>query len=80
MTAARTVGGPAYLEILEELDKELAKEIEDFDRAVDVEALGLAKKIGEHALSQSSDNLFTAFWCSASRARTSRARAIVQVA
>jgi len=44
MFAARTVGGLVYLETIEEIDRELTKVIEDFDRAVDVEALRLAKK------------------------------------
>ena len=43
---ARTVGGPAYPEKIEEMDKELTSVIEDFNRAVDVEALRLAKKNG----------------------------------
>ena len=47
MIAARTVGGPAYRETIEELDKDLTKVIGDFDRAVDVEALRLAKKNGK---------------------------------
>jgi len=44
MTAARTVGGPAYPEMIEEMEKELSKVIEDFDRAVNVEALRLANE------------------------------------
>ena len=32
------------------MDKELSKVIEDFNHAVDVEALRLARKIGEHLL------------------------------
>ena len=44
---ARTVGGPAYLETIEEMDGELANVIEDFTRAVDVEALRFAKKSGK---------------------------------
>jgi len=47
MTAARTVGTPAYLEAIEEMEKELTKIIGDFDRAVDVETLRLAKKSGK---------------------------------
>ena len=47
MTTARTVGGPAYLESIEEMERELTKVIEDFDRAVDIEALRLAKKSGK---------------------------------
>jgi len=37
------------------MDRELTKAIEDFSRAVDVEALLLAKKIGKHSLPQSSE-------------------------
>jgi hypothetical protein len=50
MIAARTVGGPAYPEKIEEMDRELTKVIEDFNHAVDVEALRLAKKSGMLAL------------------------------
>ena len=46
MITARTVGGSAHPEKIEEMDKELAKVIEDFNHAVDVEALRLAKKNG----------------------------------
>ena len=45
MIAARTSGGgPAYPEMIEEMDKELSNVIEDFDRAVYVEALHLANE------------------------------------
>jgi len=47
MISARAVGGPAFLETIEELDRDLTKVIGDFDRAVDVEALRLAKKSGK---------------------------------
>jgi len=50
MTAARTVGGLVYQETIEEMGRELAKAIEDFDRAVDVEALRVAKKTGKNSL------------------------------
>jgi len=53
--AARTIGGPAYQETIEEMDRDLTKAIEDFSRAVDVEALLLAKKIGKHSLPQSNE-------------------------
>ena len=39
-------------EMLEEMDRELANVIEDFLRAVDVEALCLAKMSGKHSLSR----------------------------
>ena len=42
MIAARTVGGPTYPEMIEEMDRELTKVIEDFDRAMNFEALRLA--------------------------------------
>ena len=48
MITARTVGGPAFPEKIEEMDTELTKVIEDFNHAVDVEALRLAKKNGKH--------------------------------
>ena len=51
MIAARTVGGLAYQEAIEEMDKELTKVTEDFDRAVDVESLRLAKQNGTHSFS-----------------------------
>ncbi len=54
--SARTVGGSARPEVIEEMDRELTKVIEDFDRAVNVEALRLAKETGKHALSQSEEN------------------------
>ena len=50
MITARTAGGPAHLEKIEEMDRELTKVIEDFNHAVDVEALRLAKKSGEYSL------------------------------
>jgi hypothetical protein len=56
MIAARTVGGPAYPEMIEEMDKELNKVIEDFDRAVNVEALRLANETSKLSFSQSVDS------------------------
>ena len=50
MTTARSVGGPAHPEKIEEMDKELTKVIEDFNRAVDVEVLRLVKRNGKHLL------------------------------
>ena len=44
MIAARMIGGPAYPEMIEEIDKELTKVIEDFDRAMSFEALRLANE------------------------------------
>ena len=51
MITARTAGGTAHMEKIEEMDRELTKVIEDFNHAVDVEALRLVKKSGEHSLS-----------------------------
>ena len=46
MFTARLVGGLAHPEKIEEMDRELTKVIEDFNHAVDLEALCLAKKNG----------------------------------
>ena len=50
MITARTVGGPAraYPEEIEEMGRELTKVIDDFNHAVDIEALRLAKKNGRY--------------------------------
>ncbi len=53
MIAARAVGGLAYQETIEDMDRELTKVIEDFDRAVDVESLRLAKQNGTYSFSLS---------------------------
>jgi len=50
MIAERMLGGPAHSEKIEEMDEELTKVIEDFDRAVNVEALRLAKKTSKQTL------------------------------
>ena len=42
--AERTLSGLAHPQRVEEMDKELTKVIEDFDRAINVEALLLAKE------------------------------------
>jgi len=52
MNAAGMVGGLVYPQTIGEIDKELTKVIEEFDRAVNVEALRLAKETGTHSLSQ----------------------------
>ena len=62
ITAARTGGG---LDAIEEMDKELTKVIEDFDRAVNIEALRLTKESGKHLLPQSSDISFSVVPCRA---------------
>ena len=56
MSAARTIGGPAYPEMIEDMDVELTKVIEDFDRAVYVEALRLADETSKLSFSQSVDS------------------------
>ena len=54
MIPARTIGGPAYPEMIEETARELTEVIEDFDRAMNFEALRLANEISK----LSSFNLF----------------------
>ena len=54
------VGGSVRPEAIEEMDRELTKVIEDFDRAVNVEALRLAKEAGKHSLSQFGKSSFLA--------------------
>ena len=44
MIAVRSVGGPTYTEMIEEMDKELAKVIEDFNCAMNFEALHLSNE------------------------------------
>ena len=55
MIAARTIGGAGYTEMIEEMDRELTNVIEDFDRAVNVEALRLANETSKFSFSQSID-------------------------
>jgi len=74
MIAARTVGGRAYVETVEEMDRELTSVIEDFMRAVDVKTLRLAKRSGRHTLSRSGESSFSLVLSRASRARANRAR------
>ena len=45
----RTMGGLIHPDKIEEMDSELTKVIEDFDRAMNVEALRLIKENGEHS-------------------------------
>ena len=52
IVAARTIGGPAYQEMIEEMDRELNNIIVDFDRAVNVEALHIANETSEISFSQ----------------------------
>jgi len=50
MIAGRTLSGLVRPEKIEEMDKELTKVIEDFDRAMNVEALRLAKKTSKQTV------------------------------
>ena len=50
MIPARTVGGLIHSSTIEDIEMDLAKVIEDFDRAVNVEALRRIKETGEHLL------------------------------
>jgi hypothetical protein len=50
MIAERTWSGIVHPDKTEEMDRELAKVIEDFDRAMNVEALRLAKETSKHSL------------------------------
>ena len=61
--SARTVGGPVRPEEIEEMDKELTKVIEDFNCAVNVEALCLAKENGKHTSSRSGVSVFSVISC-----------------
>ena len=47
MVAARTIGGPSYTGMIEEMDGEFTKIIEDFDRAMNFEALRIANETSE---------------------------------
>ena len=62
-TAARTMGMLAHPERIEKMDKELNKVIDDFDRAVNVGALRLAKESGKCSLSQSGDGSCSVVSC-----------------
>jgi len=71
MIAERTREAPLHSkdkETMEKLGEELANVIQDFLRAVDVETLRLAKRIGKHTLSQYRVNPFSVASC---RARAS---------
>jgi len=50
MIAERTLSGLIHLEKIEEMDGELSKVIEDFDRAVNVEALRQVKETSKQLL------------------------------
>ena len=59
---ARMGGG---LDAIEKVDTELAKVLEDFDRAVNTEALRLTKESGKRPLSQPGDISFSVVPCRA---------------
>ena len=48
MMIARTVGGLVDAGMIAEMERELAKVIDDFDRAMNVEILRSTKKTREH--------------------------------
>ncbi len=51
------ISGPAYPEMIEDMDRELTEVIDDFDCAVNVEALRLANEISSKpSFSQSVDS------------------------
>ena len=54
--AARTIGGPAYPKMLEEMVRELNNVIEDFDRALNVETLCVANDASKLSVSQPVDS------------------------
>ena len=56
MIVAWTIGGRAYPEMIEEMDRELTEMIEDFDRAMNFEALRLADETSELPYSKSVDS------------------------
>ena len=56
MIVARTIGGPAYPEMIEEMERELTEVIEDFDRAMNFEALRRASETSKLPYSQSVDS------------------------
>jgi hypothetical protein len=65
MVAGRTVGGLVHHETIKEIEGDLTKVVEDFDRAVDVEALRLAKKNGKHSVSLPGDSSLSVASCRA---------------
>ena len=44
MIAAKTISGPEYLEMVEDMDRELTMVLEEFDCAMDFEILHLANE------------------------------------
>ena len=56
MTAARTIGGPADQEMIEEIAREITEVIEDFEHAVYIEVLRRADETSKLSFSQSVDS------------------------
>ena len=52
MVTGRTIGGPPYPKMFDEMDIELTKVIEDFDRAMSFETLRLANETSKLSFSQ----------------------------
>ena len=73
MIAEGMAGGPVSREAIAEMDGHLTKVIEDFDRAVNIEALRLVRETGKHVLAQSGEDGFSTVSCRATIfARVSR--------
>ncbi len=53
MVAARMIGGLTYPEMIEEMDRELTRIIEDFDHAMNFEALHIANETSTLSFSES---------------------------
>ena len=53
MIAARTIGGPSYPEMIEEVEIELTKVIEDFGHAMNVETLRMTNETSKLSFSRS---------------------------
>ncbi|SRR5258706_636376 len=76
MIAARTISGAAYLEMIEEIGRELTEVIEDFDRAMIFEALANnTSKLHFFSLSIVGPQGVWRRACRARASRASRARA-----
>ena len=58
-------GGSAYQEMFGEMDIVLARVVEDFDRAVNVETLRQTKETGKHSFSRSLDRSSSTVPCRA---------------
>jgi hypothetical protein len=63
--AGKTEGGSVHQQGIEEMEQELTRVVEDFDRAVNVDALRLAKDTGKRRLSQSDAGSFLVVSCRA---------------